>query len=113
MSITVAFKGKTFITGVRPATDFWTKLSGYMFRSSPHVPGLLFEPCNSIQTTFMRFDLDLVFLTKDNKVVKILRNVKPWRFTLFYFRARRTLEVPAGVIPAELREGDVLEVSHV
>lgn len=113
MRINVAFKGKVFITNVLIADSFVPKLTGYMFRKSPHVPGIMFNPCNSIQTTFMRFDLDLVFLTKENVVVKVIRNIKPWRFTAFYFKAKKTLELPAGILPPEIKEGDVLEVLHV
>ena len=113
MKVNVSHNGKLFAANIIVAKDFWTKLSGYMFRSSPHVPGIIFEPCNSIQTTFMRFELDLVFLTKDNRVVKIVRNIKPWRFTAFYFKARRTLELPVGLLPPDLKEGDVLEVTNV
>lgn len=110
--VNVSLNGKLFAANVVTATSFWLKLSGYMFRSTPHVPGILFKT-NSIQTTFMNFDLDLVFLTKDMVVVKIIRNLKPWRFTAFYFRARWTLELPVGLLPADLKEGDVLEVTNV
>ena len=113
MKVNVSHNGKLFAGNIIMATSFWLKLTGYMFRSTPHVPGIIFEPCNSIQTTFMKFDLDLVFLTKENQVVKIIRNIKPWRFTAFYFKARRTLELPVGLLPPDLKEGDFLEVTSV
>lgn len=113
MRVNVSFKGKVFAENIIVARSFWLKLTGYMFRGSPHVPGIIFEPCNSIQTTFMKFDLDLVFLTKNNEVVKVIRQIKPWRFTAFYFRARKTLELPVGLLPADLKAGDILEVTHV
>ncbi len=112
MKVKVSHNGKIFADNVIVAKSFWLKLSGYMFRSQPHVPGILFQT-NSIQTTFMRFDLDLVFLTKEYKVVKIIRNMKPWRFTAFYFKAKWTLELPKGLLPSELKEGDILEVTNV
>lgn len=113
MKVNVSYNGKVFAQNVIVAQSFWLKLTGYMFRSSPHVPGIMFSPCNSIQTTFMRFDLDLVFLTKKNEVVKIIRNIKPWRFTAFYFKASKTLELPLGLLPSDLKVGDVLEVTNV
>lgn len=113
MKIHVGHNGKRFIENVVVADSFWLKLTGYMFRSEPHVPGILFSPCNSIQTTFMKFPLDLAFLDKNNRVVKVTRHIKPWRFTPFYFKASTTLEVPAGVLPSSLKEGDVLEVTYV
>ncbi len=112
MKVNVAHKGNIFVKDVMVANNFWLKLTGYMFRTAPHVPGILFDT-NSIQTTFMKFDLDLVFLNKHSVVIKIVRDIKPWRFTRFYFKARKTLELPTGLLPHDLKEGDVLEVTHV
>ncbi len=113
MRINVKYNGKLIVENVMVADSFWPKLTGYMFRSSPHVPGIMFEPCQSIQTTFMLFPLDLVFLDKNNYVVKVIRDLKPWRFTLFYFKARKTLELPLGFLPSEIKEGEMLEVINV
>lgn len=109
----IKYKGITIVEGVVHANDFWSRLSGYMFRSHPHVPGIMFEPCNAIHTSFMNFHLDLVFLSADNKIIKIVKDLKPWRHTWFYFDAKKTLELPAGLLPPELKEGEVLEVEHV
>lgn len=111
MKVDVSFEGKPLIAGVALADNFWLRLSGYMFRPKPHVPGLLFEPANAMQTTFMFFSLDMVFLTKDNVVTKVLRGVKPWRHTWFYKKTRKVLEVPTGIIPEHLKEGMKLEIS--
>ncbi len=113
MKVNVKYKDKKIIDGALVADSFIPKLTGYMFRKSPHVPAIIFEPCNSIQTTFMRFDLDLVFMDRENRVVKVIRNLRPWRFTAFYFKAKKTLELPVGHLPPELQAGDVLEVTIV
>lgn len=112
MKASVRYKDKVIIENALLADNFWLKLTGYMFRGVPHVPGILFET-NSIQTTFMKFNLDLVFIDKHKRVVKIIRNIKPWRFTAFYFKAKWTLELPVGHIPDELQPGDILEVTIV
>jgi uncharacterized membrane protein (UPF0127 family) len=113
VKVSITHKGKIISADVSVADNFWTRLSGYMFRQVPHVPGILFEPENAMQTTFMFFDLDIVFLTKENRVIKILRNVKPWRHTWFYPKTRKALEMPAGNLPSDLREGDILEIHSV
>jgi uncharacterized membrane protein (UPF0127 family) len=110
MPAQIQYQGKIIVKNVTLANNFWTRLSGYMFRRTPHVPGILFEPASAMQTTFMNFDLDLVFLTHENKVVKVLRDVRPWRHTWFYFKARKVLELPVGSLPIELKEGDSLEI---
>ena len=110
MKVDISYRGNILVKNVSLADNFWLRLSGYMFRTKPHVPGLLFEPGGPMQTTFMFFSLDMIFLTKDNEVIKILRGVKPWRHTWFYKKTRKVLEVPAGVIPQDLKEGEVLTI---
>src|SRR5256885_10504814 len=41
--------------------------------------GLLLRPASSVHTFFMRFAIDVVFLTPDGDVVKVASNVRPWR----------------------------------
>ncbi len=74
------------------------------------MPGILFVASGSMQTTFMRFNLDIVFLNNEDTVVKILKEVKPWRFTKIYSNVSRILEVPSGVLPSNLVEGDILKI---
>jgi uncharacterized membrane protein (UPF0127 family) len=111
--IELSYNGKTIVRGPSIADNFWDRLLGYMFRSTPHTPGILFEPAISIHTFFMKFSLDVVFMDQNFRVLKVYRNLRPWRHTGFFFRSRKTLEIPAGVLPAEIREGDILEVRNV
>ncbi len=113
MKIMVKFQSTIVMNDIELADTFWLRLSGYMFRKSPHGPGFLFEQNNGIHTFFMNFPLDLVFLDKEYRIVKLIKNIKPWRHTRFYFKARHTLEVPVGKLPDSLKEGDVLEVVRV
>lgn len=113
MKIDVTLDQKTIVEGVLLADTFWTKLSGFMFRKSPHVPGFVFEGASSIHTNFMCFTLDLAFIDRESRVIKIVRGMKPWRFTWFYPKTRFVLEVPAGVLPPDLKVGDKLELKHV
>ena len=113
MKVNVGRKGEVFLKDIEFADTFWSRFAGYQLRLRPHVPGFVFEPANSIHTFWCFFPLDLVFLNHENKVIKVIRHMRPWRHTKFYFRSVRVLEVPAGQIPQSLQEGDVLEVNHV
>jgi uncharacterized membrane protein (UPF0127 family) len=106
-------EGKVIVKGFSVADNFLDRLLGYMFRSSPHTPAIIFEPAISIHTFFMQFPLDVVFMDQNFRVLKIYRNLRPWRHTGFFFRSRKTLEIPAGLLPSEIKEGDVLEVRNV
>lgn len=110
MKVSISYQSTLILSDVHLANNFWLRLTGYMFRKNPHVTGILFEPANAIQTTFMSFDLDIIFLTKDNEIVKVLKAVKPWRHTWFYPRTRKALEIPSGTLKIELKEGDQLEI---
>ncbi len=57
--------------------------------------GLRILKCNSIHTIGMRFDLDLVWLGRDGRVVRVDRRVAPWRMKLCV-RARSVVETAAG-----------------
>lgn len=111
--INIRYKGNIIISGVAKADNFWTRLSGYMFKKKPHYPGILFLPAISIHTFFMHFCLDVIFIDKEGKILKIYRNMQPWRHTWFYFRATTTLELPSGHLPGEIGEGEKLEIEYV
>jgi uncharacterized protein len=63
---------------------------------------LLLRRCRSIHTFGMRFPLDIVFVDRDWRVVRLARDVGPWRFVACR-RAAAVIEVRAG-------EGDRLRV---
>ncbi len=55
--------------------------------------GLLILKCNAIHTFFMSFPIDATFLDKNNQVVRVVRNIRPWRFFIWGgFRAVKVLE---------------------
>ena len=41
--------------------------------------GMLITKCNCIHTFFMRFPIAATFLDREGKVVKVVRNIPPWR----------------------------------
>ena len=58
--------------------------------------GLLIPHCNLVHTFFMRFPIDCYFLGKHDEVVKVVRNVPPWRlFVWGGWKARSVVEVQA------------------
>ncbi|OGX40606.1 MAG: hypothetical protein A2984_02700 [Omnitrophica WOR_2 bacterium RIFCSPLOWO2_01_FULL_41_12] len=70
---------------------------------------LVLKPCNSIHTFFMKFPIDVLFVDKDNRVIKAVPTLKPFCLTYIYFRAILAIELPVGTIPSTLtQEGDTL-----
>ena len=48
-------------------------------KSLPAGEGILIRPAPSIHTFFMRFPIDVVFLSRQGEVMKIAERVAPWR----------------------------------
>jgi hypothetical protein len=66
-----------------------------------------FTPFMWMHMFFMRFAIDIVFLGRGDKVIRINRRLKPWRVSSVVFGARRALELPAGASDeSETRVGD-------
>ena len=57
----------------------------------PADEGLLIERCNSIHTCFMRFSIDATFFDAQGNVVKVVKNIKPWRWCVL--GGRRAVKV--------------------
>ena len=67
--------------------------------------GLLLRPAGSVHTAFMKFTIDVVFMDRDLRVVKVVPELVPWR-TAGCRGARAVLELPAGEANRRgLREG--------
>ena len=81
--------------------------------------GMLFEngrftPMMWMHMFFMRFAIDIVFLDRRDRVVKINRNLKPWRVSSMVFGARRALELPAGAAALSATQaGDQIKLESV
>ena len=72
--------------------------------------GLWILPCESVHTFFMKFDIDVLFLDKKERVVKAIDRLPPWRLAMC-LRGRSVVELPAGTIAETgTRKGDQLEV---
>jgi uncharacterized membrane protein (UPF0127 family) len=56
---------------------------------------LILTPCCSIHTAFMRFAIDVVFVARDGRVLRILRDLPPWRMAMAV-RASSVVELAAG-----------------
>jgi uncharacterized protein len=64
--------------------------TGLLIGSGPLLPMLW------IHTFFMRFPIDLVFLGRGDRIIRVVPAVKPWRLTAPVFGAHSVLELEAG-----------------
>jgi uncharacterized protein len=72
------------------------RMRGLLGRPSlPVGEGMLLQPAPSIHTAFMRFPIDVVFLDRSLRVLKIVEKLRPWRVASAP-RARAALELAVG-----------------
>ena len=74
--------------------------------------GLWIVPCEAVHTFGMRFPIDLVYLDRQKRIVKIRSNVGPWRISAC-LRAHSVIELPAGTVrDTNTITGDSLAFDH-
>ena len=88
-----------FINGVnvRVARTLFERMRGLIgTKRLPPGEGMLILKCNAIHTFFMSFAIDATFLDRQDQIVKVVRNIRPWRpFVWGGFRAVKVLETAA------------------
>ena len=77
----------------------------------PEGSALIIAPSNAIHTFFMRFAIDVAFVARDGRVLKLRRNMPPWRMAAAV-RAFAVIEMPIGALArADTQPGDALRIS--
>jgi uncharacterized membrane protein (UPF0127 family) len=91
------------------ADSAWLRTKGLLGRPSlPEEEGILLRPASSIHMFFMRFAIDVVFLDRELRVLRVAADLGPWRMAAKR-GAKAVLELPAGrCARAGVREGDRL-----
>ena len=58
--------------------------------------GLWIVPCEAVHTFWMKFPIDVLYLDRKRKVLKVRGSMAPWRIS-GCLRAHSVLELPAGL----------------
>ena len=75
---------------------------------------LLLRGANSIDTTFMKYVMDAVFVDRQGRVTKVVHRMKPWRIVPLARGAKDCVELPAGAAEASgTQVGDQLTFDPV
>lgn len=112
ISIYIRKKGNEWqllVDRIEIANTFFRRIKGLLTRDGfGTCNGMLLTPCGYVHTFGMKFDIDLVFLDRDKRVVACRQNIgaNSWAGTI---RAKHTLELPAGNLKLlNLETGDEL-----
>jgi uncharacterized protein len=74
---------------------------------------LVIAPCSAVHTLFMRFPIDVLFVSRDGRVKRARRDLAPWRVAMG-LGAFAVIEGPAGMIErSQTQAGDELALRDV
>ena len=107
--------GRVLAWRVRRADGCVTRIVGFLPRSSiAPEEGMWFEGCGAIHTLGMRSALDVVFLDRSLRVVRVDADVRPQRLYVGARRAHVVVEFGPGFAKANpLQPGDQLALEPV
>ena len=93
------------------AFDSKTRRTGLLrHQAFPDGSAMLIAPTNAVHTFFMRFPIDIAFVTREGRVVKTCAAVRPWRIAAA-FGAFAVVELPAGTLArCDTVAGDTLAI---
>ncbi len=98
----------------RLANTFWTRLRGLLGAAPLQKgEGLILAGEKSIHTLFMGFAIDVVYLDKNYKIIRIDPNMVPYRLGPFITQSAYVLEMPVGTIAYTASQvGDQLKFEY-
>ena len=97
---------------LRPAHSHWTRFKGLLgTKSLEDGHGLWIKPCNQVHMFFMKYAIDVVFIDKDHRVVRLVEGLAPGKISPKVPEAQSVIELPVGTIArAGLAEGASLAI---
>jgi uncharacterized protein len=102
--------GERLAASIVPAFDRKTRNRGLLgLEAFPVGAAMVLAPCSGIHTWFMRFPIDVIFVDRAGRVLRVGRTVAPFRVVLS-LRAFAAIELAAGA-SVGTRVGDMLAVT--
>jgi len=89
---------------VHRARGFAARLGGLLVRAELRAgEGLVLMPCRSVHTWFMAYAIDVVFVDRSGRVLRVASDVAPWR----------VVTCPGAHAAVELRAGEAATYGFV
>ena len=81
------------------ADTFFARMTGLLGRKTlKKGEALVITKCQSIHMFFMRFAIDVIFIDKNSMTVGLVKSIKPFRMSPYFFKACSAIELEAGTI---------------
>jgi uncharacterized membrane protein (UPF0127 family) len=103
--------GRVLAQELTSAFDSKSRRVGLLRHESfPEGAAMLIAPSNAVHTFFMRFPIDVAFVTREGRIVKACPALKPWRLA-GALRAYAVVELPVGTLARyDTVVGDILTI---
>ena len=113
MKVINTTKGILLADQAEMADTFFKRLIGLLDRKSLNKgEALILRPANCIHSLFMRFSIDLLFLSESGKVIAVFPSFKPFRISPPYFQSISVIELPEATIQlTNTQPGDIIQVT--
>lgn len=112
MKITNITKKNIIAQEARIADTFMSRLVGLLNRDLiASQEALVITQCNSIHMFFMKFAIDAVFVDRNDVVVGLVKNIKPFQLSRIFFKSSYVIELAPGIIESKnISVGDHLSI---
>lgn len=106
---------KPLLSRLEIANSFLSRFCGLLGKKGlSREEGLLITRCHQVHMFFMVFPIDVIFCSRDNRVVHLEKHLQPWRISPSIAEAEYVIEIQAGLADElKIALGDVLESRHV
>ncbi len=83
---------------VKKTRSFWQRARGLLYTKNfpQDFDGLYIEPCSAVHTLGMHYDIDLLFLDRHLRILKVVEDVSPRHFCITCNGAYGVVELDAG-----------------
>lgn len=99
MMYRVLIEGEEIASRVIIANTFFQRLKGLLKKKKiDDDEGLLIQPCNQVHTLGMKFDIDVIFISKLGEIIHIEANMSPGCVSPLISKSQMVLELKSGIV---------------
>lgn len=98
---------------VKVAKNFITRSIGLLSKKDLKTnEALIIKPCSAVHTFFMKFNIDVLYIDKNNKVLSVFENVSSSKILPINFRCAYVIELKAQNIKNKISINDIIELKN-
>jgi hypothetical protein len=108
-------RNTTIASHIEIAQDPLSRMKGLLGKNDlSKGEALVITHCQSIHMFFMKFPIDVIFCDRQDRVVGLCLNIKPFCLSAIFFKASFAIELPTGSIAASMTQlGDQIKLTKL